>query len=139
MLRSRAPVPCVPVEIAPAIVWRSMSPRFSIASPSRASSSLRSARTVPAPTSTRPEPGSASSTPRSASTATIVPSVIAVSVNEWPEPATLTRRPAAAAPAIDLGQLLAARAAPTISAGAAALVAGPVGPGVAIAVGPGHL
>ena len=97
MLRSRAPVPWVPVEIAPAIVWRSMSPRFSIASPSRVSSSLRSASTVPAPTRTRPEPGSASSTPFSASIPSIVPSVIAVSVNECPEPATLIRRPAAAA------------------------------------------
>ena len=100
MLRSLAPVPWVPVEIAPAIVWRSMSPRFSIASPSRASSSLRSASTVPAPTLTRPEPGSASITPRSASIRTIVPSVIAASVKECPEPATLTLRPAAAAAAI---------------------------------------
>ena len=100
MLRSRAPVPWVPVEIAPAIVWRSMSPRFSIASPSRASSSLRSDSTVPAPTLTRPESGSASITPRSASIRTIVPSVIAASVKECPEPATLTLRPAAAAAAI---------------------------------------
>ena len=109
MLRSRAPVPWVPVEIAPAIVWRSMSPRFSIASPSRASSSLRSASTVPAPTLTRPEPGSASITPFSASIRTIVPSVIAASVKECPEPATLTLRPAAAAAAIASRQLLAAR------------------------------
>ncbi len=97
MLRSFAPVPWVPVEIAPATVWRSMSPRFSIASPSRCSSSLRSASTVPAPTLTRPEERSASITPLSAPTSTIVPSVIAVSVNEWPLPATLTLRPAAAA------------------------------------------
>jgi hypothetical protein len=99
MLRSLAPVPWVPVAIAPAIVWRSISPRFSIARPSRASSSLRSASTVPAPTSTRPEAGSASSTPLSDSTRTIVPSVIAASVKECPEPATLTLRPAAAAAA----------------------------------------
>jgi hypothetical protein len=31
--RKRAPVPCVPVEIAPEIVCRSMSPRFSSANP----------------------------------------------------------------------------------------------------------
>ena len=33
MLRRRAPVPCVAVEIAPAMLWTSMSPRFSSASP----------------------------------------------------------------------------------------------------------
>ena len=39
----------------------------------------------------------------------IVPSVSAASVKEWPEPATLTLRPAAAAPATASRQLLAAR------------------------------
>ncbi len=97
MFRSFAPVPWVPVEIAPEIVCRSMSPRFSIARPSRASSSLRSARTVPPPTLTRPDPRSASNTPASAPTSTIVPSVRAASVNEWPEPATLIGAPSAAA------------------------------------------
>ena len=64
MLRSLAPVPWVPVEIAPAIVWRSMSPRFSIASPSPCSSSLSSARTVPAADLDQAAtPGSASITP----------------------------------------------------------------------------
>ena len=32
-LGSREPVPCVPVAVAPAIDWTSMSPRFSKASP----------------------------------------------------------------------------------------------------------
>ena len=117
MLRSFAPVPWVPVEIAPAIVWRSMSPRFSIASPSPCSSSLSSASTVPAPTLTRPEAGSASITPLSGRTSTIVPSVIAASVKEWPEPATLTLRPAATAAADRLGQLLAIALGRTSSTG----------------------
>ena len=99
MLRRPAPVPWVAVEIAPAIVWRSMSPRFSIASPSPASARLRSASTVPAPTLTRPEAGSASITPARASIRIIEPSVIAASVNECPEPGMLTFRPADAAAA----------------------------------------
>ena len=117
MFRRPAPVPWVAVEIAPAIVWRSMSPRFSIASPSRASAWLRSARTVPAPTLTRPEAGSASITPASASIRSIVPSVIAASVKECPEPATLTLRPAAAAAATAPASPAASRGL-TISAGA---------------------
>ncbi len=96
ILRSLDPVPWVPVEIAPAIVWRSMSPRFSIASPRPSRRSLSSARTVPPATRTRPEEGSASSTPLSAETSIIVPSVSAASVKEWPEPGTLTVRPASA-------------------------------------------
>ena len=94
-----APVPWVPVEIAPATVWRSMSPRFSIARPRRSSSSLTSARIAPAPTLTSPEEGSASMTPPRAPMSIIVPSVIAASVKEWPEPATLTFLPASAAAA----------------------------------------
>jgi hypothetical protein len=82
MLRRRAPVPWVPVEIAPEIVCRSMSPRFSIARPSPASSSFSSASTVPPATLTKPEPGSASITPLSAPRSIIVPSVIAASVKE---------------------------------------------------------
>ena len=98
-LPSLSPVPWVPVEIAPATVWRSMSPRFSIARPRRWSSWLSSARMVPAPTRTSPLAGSASITPLRAPMSIIVPSVSAASVNEWPEPATLTFLPASAAEA----------------------------------------
>ena len=49
MLRSFAPVPWVPVEIAPAIVWRSMSPRFSIASPSAVQRLVQLGEDRPAP------------------------------------------------------------------------------------------
>ena len=100
MLRRRAPVPWVPVEIAPEIVWLSMSPRFSIARPSRASSSFSSRSTVPPPTRTRPESRSASRTPLSPPASIIVPAVSAVSVKEWPEPATRTLSPLPAAATI---------------------------------------
>ena len=49
------PVPWVPVEIEPASVWRSMSPRFSNASPSSSRRRLRSPRTIPASTLTSPD------------------------------------------------------------------------------------
>ena len=52
---------------------------------------------MPPPTLTSPDSRSASITPRSASIRSIVPAVIAASVNECPEPATLTLRSAAAA------------------------------------------
>ena len=44
------PVPWVPVEVAPAIVWRSMSPRFDSASPRLASSSFSRQSGMPAST-----------------------------------------------------------------------------------------
>ena len=53
MLRSRAPVPCVAVEIAPAMLCTSMSPRFSIARPYVASRRLSSRIVMPACTRTR--------------------------------------------------------------------------------------
>ena len=46
-LPSPSPVPWVAVAMAPAIDWRSMSPRFGIASPTAASSSLRRCRRMP--------------------------------------------------------------------------------------------
>ena len=97
MLGSVRPVPWVAVEIAPASVCLSMSPRFSCARPRRARASLRSRRTIPACTFTSSP--SASSTRSSAPRCTITPSVSAHSLNEWPLPATFTVRPAAAAPA----------------------------------------
>ena len=127
MLRSLAPVPWVPVEIEPAIVWRSMSPRFSIASPSSCSRSLSSARIVPPPTLTSPDAGSASITPLSAPTSIIVPSVIAASVKEWPEPATLIGRPSAAADADRARQLVAVARADQLPR-VADLVSRPVAP-----------
>ena len=45
-----SPVPCVAVAIAPAIDWRSMSPRLGIARPASASTSLRRRERMPAPT-----------------------------------------------------------------------------------------
>ena len=60
---NRAPVPCVPVEIAPEIVCASMSPRFVMASPSRSSSALSVCSVVPARTVTRPVSMSAAATP----------------------------------------------------------------------------
>ena len=50
---NRAPVPWVPVEMAPEIDWRSMSPRFSIARPYGASSAGTWCRRVPASSVTR--------------------------------------------------------------------------------------
>ena len=86
-------MPWVAVEIAPASVWRSMSPRFSIARPRSHSAALRSRREIPASTLTRPESRSTSSTRFSASILIIAPSVSAASVKEWPEPAAWTVRP----------------------------------------------
>ncbi|OLE37036.1 MAG: hypothetical protein AUG48_05530 [Actinobacteria bacterium 13_1_20CM_3_68_9] len=90
-------MPWVAVEIAPASVWRSMSPRFSIAIPRRQSAALRSRRVIPASTLTRPDSTSASTTRFSASIRIIAPSVSAASVKEWPEPAAWTVRPRSAA------------------------------------------
>jgi hypothetical protein len=54
MFGSSAPVPCVPVEIAPAIDCTLTSPRFSRARPSSASRSLSAWMRMPACTRTRP-------------------------------------------------------------------------------------
>ena len=89
----RSPVPCVPVETEPATVWRSMSPRFSNATPSASSMRLRSWSTEPASTLKSPDSRSKSSFRVSPSRRTIVPSVRAQSVNEWPEADARTRRP----------------------------------------------
>src|SRR2546421_201380 len=62
MLGRRAPVPCVAVEIAPAIVCTSMSPRFSSASPCPSSARLSSWIVMPACTRASPAARSTSST-----------------------------------------------------------------------------
>ena len=90
---SRAPVPWVPVAIEPASVWRSMSPRFSNASPRSSRRRLSSPRTIPASTLTRPASRSTESTRSSRSQRTMTPSVSAISVNEWPEPEARTGSP----------------------------------------------
>src|SRR6185437_4109614 len=97
MLRSREPVPCVAVEIAPAMLWTSMSPRFSIARPWRSSCALSSAIVMPVCTLTSPDAGSASSTRVMFCMPIIAPSVSAMSLKECPEPATRTRKPRSAA------------------------------------------
>src|SRR5688572_5965001 len=83
------PVPWVAVEIAPASVCGSTSPWFSIARPRVRSSSPRSCSVMPASTVTSFP--STASTRRMADMSIITPSVQAMSVNEWPEPATLIR------------------------------------------------
>ena len=55
---------------------------------------------IPASTLTRPPTRSTSSTRLSDSIRSIVPSVSAAGVNEWPEPATLTVRPSSEAATI---------------------------------------
>ncbi len=96
-LRHFAPVPWVAVEIAPASVCLSMSPRFSSARPWRSSLRLRSPSRIPASTLTR-LPGRSTSRIRFIpSIRSIAPSVTAAGVNECPEPATLTARPAVVA------------------------------------------
>ena len=83
-------MPWVPVEIAPAIDWASMSPRFSIASPRACSSRESACRRIPPSTRTRPVAGSASSTRVRASSEISVPSVIVPALNECPAPRTRT-------------------------------------------------
>ena len=94
---NRAPVPCVPVEIAPEIVCASMSPRLVIASPSRSSSALSVRSVVPARTVTSPESRSAAvipvQPPRSSATSWAAPTA----VNEWPLPRARTDFPSRAA------------------------------------------
>ena len=93
------------VEIAPASVCGSTSPWFSIASPRERSSSPSSCSVIPASTVTSMP--STDSTRLIARMSIITPSVHAMSVNEWPEPATFTR----AAPDHGADQLLLARGA----------------------------
>ena len=88
------PVPWVAVEIEPASDCRSMSPRFSSARPRWSSRRFRSASTIPASTLTSPLGRSTSRIRLSIVRSSIVPSVSAMPVNEWPEPATLIRRSA---------------------------------------------
>jgi len=97
MLRSRPPVPCVAVAIAPAIDWTSMSPTFSSASPSSASRRLSAWIVIPACTRTRPEARSASSTAAIRRSDIRWPLVGTRSPKECPAPATRTRRRSAAA------------------------------------------
>lgn len=86
-----APVPWVPVAMAPATVWASMSPRFSMARPCWASSADSSRSRVPARTVTsRP---AIESRPVSRSGRSSTPSVSAAPVNECPDPAIRTRSP----------------------------------------------
>ena len=90
MIGWRVPVPCVPVEIAPASDWASMSPRFDIARPRACSSRESACSRIPRSTRTSPLAASASSTRASASSEMSVPSVTAPALNEWPAPTTRT-------------------------------------------------
>ena len=94
MFLSAPPVPCVAVEIAPAMLWESMSPRFSIARPTSASLRFSSWIVIPAWTRTSPDELSTSRILAIRSRLTRMPSVQAMSENECPAPATRTRRPA---------------------------------------------
>ena len=90
-------MPWVAVAMAPAIDWRSMSPRLGIASPTAASASFRR---VQADAGLDARPGrparSTSSTRAIRSSDTWTPSVDAAAVNECPAPIALTRLPASA-------------------------------------------
>ena len=86
MPRRRAPVPWVPVAMAPETVWRSMSPRFGSARPSAWRAGFSSCRGVPAATRTRRGSRSTPVIPRSPSRVSRTPSVATSGVNEWPGP-----------------------------------------------------
>jgi hypothetical protein len=90
---SLAPVPWVPVAIAPEIVCVSMSPRLGRASPCWASVAFSVARDMPAWTVTRLLTGSTSMSSASPSSRSRRPSVPAAAVNECPAPTGLTVRP----------------------------------------------
>ena len=126
-LRSVTPVPCVAVEIAPAIDCSSMSPRLGIASPCSASAWLRACRRMPASTRTSPLLGSASSSAPMRSRLSSVPSVSTARRERVARP-----RDAHAAPgrdrALDGAHDLADRGGPLDRRGLAALITGPVGP-----------
>ena len=92
--RKRAPVPWVPVEVAPAMVCRSMSPMFSSARPCGSSSAGSWYRFVPAP--------SVDAVPRGVDVQQPVdradvdaarPTVAAMSVKLWPAPTAFTVSP----------------------------------------------
>jgi len=89
------------VEIEPATDWRSMSPRFSNATPYSSRSRLSAPSTIPPSTLNRPDARSKSSIRMSRSRRTMTPSVSAMSVNECPDADARTGcpRPAAAATA----------------------------------------
>lgn len=91
------PVPCVPVEVAPAIVCSMMSPMLVRESPSRASAVLRRLSGVPASTVTVIALRSMSRMPVSRSGRISTPSVAAAAVKEWPVPTGFTRSPSACA------------------------------------------
>jgi hypothetical protein len=93
---SRAPVPWVPVEIAPAMVCASMSPRLVMASPSVSSSALSRRIVVPERTVTCPVSRSTRSTPVQWRRSSASESATAIAVKECPLPQGRTVRPAAA-------------------------------------------
>jgi hypothetical protein len=86
------PVPCVPVEIAPATVCASMSPRFGTARPCAASQVFSAYIGIPACTVTS-LPCTAIGAARRCRCIRMS-SAAAIAVNECPLPTTLTRRPA---------------------------------------------
>src|SRR5215472_5300889 len=94
---SRAPVPCVPVDRAPAIVWASISPRLARASPNSAAAAFRPRSVVPDRAVTRPVWVSAAVIPVHRDRSRARPLVAAAEVNECPLPSARTRSPAAAA------------------------------------------
>ncbi len=94
---SRAPVPCVPVEIAPEIVWASISPRFGIARPSASSAALSARIVVPERTVTSPVRTSAEITSVQPDRSSAAPVVAAAAVKECPLPSARTVSPAEAA------------------------------------------
>ena len=90
-------MPCVPVEIAPATVCRSMSPMLCSASPRPCSRRFSSCSGVPASTVTVIASRSTARMPTRRSGRSIMPSATAIPVNEWPEPTIFTVRPSARA------------------------------------------
>ena len=126
---SGRPVPWVPVAIEPASVWRSMSPRFSNATPEVVEPAVELAEHDPRLDLDQARARrSTASTRSSRSQRTITPSVSAMSVNEWPEPDARTRRLALRGSAHDLGQLPRGCAGRSIADRRAALIARPVAP-----------
>ncbi len=87
------PVPCVPVWMAPATVWTWMSPMFASASPCRSSSSFSTRSGQPASAVTRPAEASTDRMPAIPPGRSMMPSVTAAGVNEWPVPVIRTVRP----------------------------------------------
>ena len=94
MLCTVRPVPWVPVAIAPAIAWRSMSPMVVIAQPAARSGSPSSKMREPAHTVASPAAASTATTPARFSSDTRVPPEASQSgTKEWPLPATRTVSP----------------------------------------------